>query len=72
MIYLKRFLYPFIMIILDTLVFFIVALHLVLTPIGILISFILTGDHTRYFISLTKFEEYTKFIDDKVESIFLK
>ena len=72
MIYLKRFLYTLIMIILCILVFFIVALHLALTPIGILISFILTADHTRYFNLLEKLEEYTKFIDDKLESIFLK
>ena len=72
MIYLKRFLYTLISIILSTLMLSITLLYLGLTPIGIIISFILTEDFTRFFMPLTELESYTKFIDDKLESIFLK
>lgn len=72
MIYLKRFLYALIMIILCTLVFFIAALCLALVPIGLLISFILTNDSMRYFDLITHLEEYLMFIDDKLERVLLK
>ena len=72
MIYLKRFLYILINSILYILILSTTLLYLGLIPIGMIISFILTEDFTRFFIPLTKFEEYTKFIDDKLEYIFLK
>lgn len=72
MIYLKRFLYILITSILYTLMIPIAILYIVFMPFGMVISFILTEDFTRYFNPLAKLEEYTKFIDDKLESIFLK
>ena len=72
MIYLKRFLYALIIIILCALVFFIIVLHLALTPIGLLISFILTNDSMRYFDLITHLEEYSMFINDKIERVLLK
>jgi hypothetical protein len=72
MIYLKRFLYILINSILYILILSTTLLYLGLIPIGMIISFILTEDFTRFFIPLTKLEEYTKFIDDKLEYIFLK
>lgn len=47
-------------------------LYIVFMPFGMVISFILTEEFTRYFNLLEKLEEYTKFVDDKLESIFLK
>jgi hypothetical protein len=72
MIYLKRFLYIFIIIILGTLIIPIIILYIVFIPFGMIISFVLTEDLTRYFNSLSKLEEYFTIIDDKLESIFLK
>lgn len=72
MIYLKRFLYIFTIIILYILTFVITLLYLVLIPLGMIISFVLTEDITRYFNYLVKLEEYLTFINDKLESIFLK
>lgn len=72
MIYLKRFLYILIMSILCTLMIPITILYVVLLPIGMIISFILTEDFTRYFIPLEHLGEYLKSGDGKLESIFLK
>lgn len=67
MIYLKRFLY-----ILCILLMPIHILCLVFIPIGMIISFVLTEDSTRYFNYLEKLEELFEIIDDKLENIFLK
>lgn len=72
MIYLKRFLYIFTMIILFTLTMPINILGLVFIPIGTIISFVLTEDFTRYFNYFEKLEELFEIIDDKLENIFLK
>jgi hypothetical protein len=72
MIYLKRFLYILLTSIWYTLMIPIVILYIVCIPFGMVISFILTEEFTRYFNTLEKLEEYTKFIDDKLEFIFLK
>ena len=72
MIYLKRFLYIFTMIILFTLMMPIQILCLVFIPIGMVISFVLTEDSTRYFNYFEKLEELFAIIDDKLERIFLK
>lgn len=72
MIYLKRFLYLLIVSIWYTLIIPITILYVVFIPIGMIISFILTEDFTRYFAPLTKLEKYLKFIDDKLENILLK
>ena len=72
MIYLKRFLYILIISILYTLTVAATLLYLALMPIGIIISFILTEDFTRFFVPITHLEEYLMFINDKLESIFLK
>lgn len=72
MIYLKRFLYILIMSIFYMLMFFTTFLYLGLTPIGMIISFIVTEDLTGFFIPVTKFGECVTFIEDKLESIFLK
>ena len=72
MIYLKRFLYILISSILYTLMIPIVILYVVFIPFGMIISFILTEDFTRYFNPLVKLEELFKIIDDKLESVFLK
>ena len=47
-------------------------LYAVLLPIGMIISFILTEDFTRYFIPLEHLGEYLKSGDGKLEDIFLK
>lgn len=72
MIYLKRFLYIFTVIILYTLMIPITILYIVFIPFGMIISFVLTEDPVRYFNSLSKLEEYITFIDDKLERIFLE
>ena len=72
MIYLKRFLYIFTVIILYTLMIPITILYIVFIPFGMIISFVLTENPVRYFITLSKAEEYLTFIDDKLESVFLK
>ena len=72
MIYLKRFLYMLIIIILCVLVFFIFVLHLPLAPVGMMISFIVTEDSMKYFGILTRLEECIMFIDDKLERVLLK
>lgn len=72
MIYLKRFLYIFTIIILYALMIPIAILYVVLLPIGMIISFILTEDFTRYFIPLEHLGEYLKSGDGKLEDIFLK
>ena len=72
MIYLKRFLYIFTMIILYILMIPITILYIVFVPFGMIISFVLTENPVRYFITLSKAEEYLTFIDDKLESVFLK
>lgn len=72
MIYLKRFLYIFTIIILYTLMIPITILYIVFIPIGMIISFILTENPTRYFNYFKKLEELFTIIDDKLEYIFLK
>lgn len=72
MIYLKRFLYIFIIILLYTLMIPITILYIVFIPFGMIISFILTEDVTRYFNPLAKLEEHLSLITDKLEAIFLK
>ena len=72
MIYLKRFLYILIISILYMLIFSVTFLYLILTPIGIIISFVITEEFTRYFNPLTYLEEYLAFIDNKLEDFFLK
>lgn len=72
MIYLKRFLYILIISIFYTLITLATFLYLGFTPIGLIISFILTEDFTNFFYLLTKLEKYIKFISDKLEYIFLK
>lgn len=72
MIYLKRFLYIFTMIIVFTLMMPITILYIVFIPFGMIISFVLTEDSTRYFNYFEKLEELFSIIDDKLESIFLK
>jgi hypothetical protein len=72
MIYLKRFLYILIIIILYTFTFFITLLYILLIPIGMIISFILTEDFTNCFIPFVNLEGYLTLITDKLESIFLK
>ena len=72
MIYLKRFLYIFTVIILYTLMIPITILYIVFIPFGMIISFILTEDFTRYFNPLAKLEELFAIINDKLERIFLK
>ena len=72
MIYLKRFLYVFTIIILFILTMPINILGLVFIPIGTIISFVLTEDFTRYFNYFEKLEELFEIIDDKLENIFLK
>lgn len=72
MIYLKRFLYLLITSILCILMIPITILYAVLLPIGMIISFILTEDFTRYFIPLEHLGEYLKSGDGKLERIFLK
>lgn len=72
MIYLKRFLYIFTIIILYTLMIPITILYIVFIPFGMIISFVLTEDFTRYFNPLAKLEEHLTFICDKLEAFFLK
>jgi len=72
MIYLKRFLYIPIMSILCVLGMFIAIFYVALLPIGMIISFILTEDFTRYFTPLIHLEKYLKSCDGKLENIFLK
>ena len=72
MIYLKRFLYILISSILYSLTIPITILYVGFVPLGMIISFILTEDFTRYFIPLTHLEEYFTFINDKLEYVFLK
>jgi hypothetical protein len=72
MIYLKRFLFIFIISILYILTFFVTLLYIVLIPIGMIISFILTEDCTNCFILFVNLDGYLTFITDKLESIFLK
>jgi hypothetical protein len=72
MIYLKRFLYIFTVIILYTLMIPITILYIVFVPFGMIISFVLTEDFVRYFNPISKVEESLEFIDNKLESIFLK
>lgn len=72
MIYLKRFLYILTIIILYALMIPITILYVVFIPCGMIISFVLTEDLVRYFNPLSKVEEHLTFIDNKLESIFLK
>lgn len=72
MIYLKRFLYIFTIIISGILMMPIHILCLVFIPIGMIISFVLTENPTRYFNYFEKLEELFSIIDDKLEYIFLK
>ena len=72
MIYLKRFLYLLIVSILCTLMVFMAILYVLLLPIGMITSFILTEDFTRYFAPLTRLEGYLKSCDGKLERILLK
>lgn len=72
MIYLKRFLYIFTIIVLYTLMIPIVILYIVFMPFGMVISVILAEDFTIYFNLLAKLEELFEIIDYKLKSIFLK
>lgn len=72
MIYLKRFLYIFTIVIVYTLMIPITILYIVFIPFGMIISFVLTEDLVRYFNPLSKLEERISFLDDKLESFFLK
>ena len=72
MIYLKRFLYIVTIIILYTLMISITILYIVFIPFGMIITFVLTEDFTRYFNFLAKLEEHLTFIADKLEAFFLK
>lgn len=72
MIYLKRFLYAFTIIVLYTLMIPIVILYIVFMPFGMVISVILAEDFTIYFNLLAKLEELFEIIDYKLKSIFLK
>lgn len=72
MIYLKRFLYILIMSILCVLGMFIAIFYVALLPIGMIISFILTEDFTRYFAPLEYLGEYLTSGDGKLEDFFLK
>ena len=72
MIYLKRFLYIFTIIILYALMMPITILYIVFIPFGMIISFVLTEDSTRYFNYFEKLEKLFAIIDDKLENIFLK
>lgn len=72
MIYLKRFLYILIMSILCVLGIFISIFYVAFLPIGMIISFILTEDFTRYFAPLEYLEKYLKSGDGKLEDFFLK
>ena len=72
MIYLKRFLFTLITIILCVVVLFIVLLHLTFALVGMIISFIVTGDSMKYFGLLTRLEEYIPVIDGKLERVLLK
>jgi hypothetical protein len=72
MIYLKRLLYLLTIGILFILMMPIHILCLVFIPIGIIISFVLTEDFTRYFNYYEKLEELFAIIDNKLEYIFLK
>lgn len=58
MIYLKRFLYIFTIIILYILTFFVTLLYLVFIPIGMIISFIVTEDCTECFTPFVNLEGY--------------
>lgn len=71
MIYLKRFLYIFTISISYTSVISIGLLYMGLMPIGMIISFILTEEFTRFFDPLINFEKYLLSINDKLEDIFL-
>jgi hypothetical protein len=44
----------------------------VFIPFGMIISFVLIEDFTRYFNPLAKLEEHLTCITDKLERIFLK
>ena len=72
MIYLKRFLYIFTVIILYALMIPVAILYIVFIPFGMIISFVLTEDFTGYFKPLSKLEELFTFIENKLDSIFLK
>ncbi len=72
MVYLKRFLYILTIVILYTLMIPITILYIVFIPFGMIISFVLTEDIVRYFNPLAKVEERISFVDDKLESFFLK
>lgn len=72
MIYLKRFLYMLIISILIILTILACILYVGLTPIGMIVAFILTEDFTMFFTPLLKLADYTPLICDKLESIFLK
>lgn len=72
MIYLKRFSYILVISIFYILMTFVAFLYLGFTPIGMIISFILTEDFTRYFNPLIKLEEYVSSTSDKLEHILLK
>lgn len=72
MIYLKRFLYIFTIIILYALMIPITILYIVFIPFGMIISFVLTEDLVRYFTPLIHLEKYLKSCEGKLENIFLK
>ena len=71
MIYLKRFLYILLVIILCILGMVLATLYVGLTPLGMIISFILTGDFTKYFIFGLNVGDYIVSINNKLERIFL-
>jgi hypothetical protein len=71
MIYLKRFLYILLVSVLCTLGMVLATLYVGLIPLGMIISFILTGDFTKYFIFGLNVGDYTISINNKLERIFL-
>lgn len=72
MIYLKRFLYILLISIFYILAICATFLYLGFAPVGMIISFILTEDFTKFFYLLVESEKYIILFTDKLESIFLK
>ena len=71
MIYLKRFLYILLVSVLCILGMIIATLYVGLTPLGMIIAFILTGDFTKFFIFGLNLADYIVSINNKLERIFL-
>lgn len=71
MIYLKRFLYLLSVIIVYILALSITFLYIVIAPIGLIISFLITEDCTKYFDPLQNVDCYIVNILYKLKDIFL-